>query len=318
MGLVAFIPAPPTNGFQVGPLRFNLYGLCIAVGVLAAFWLANRCWVQAGGEPGELERPAIWGVVAGFLGGRLGYVITHTGDFGDNPLEVFAIWQGGLALYGGLTLGILTGLWVARRRGLPVLRALDAAIPAIPLAQAVGRWGNYFNQELFGTPTTLPWALEVDPDRRPDRYATAETFHPTFLYESLWNLAVVAVLLRVSARWRLRPGSLSLLYLILYGAGRFGLELLRTDTTYRLLGLSRNGWISLALVVGASLWLWLRERRGPRADATEEPPIGPATARAAGDADTGEAADGKRHRCSSVDRAAGMANTKARPAWSRT
>src|SRR5918999_62986 len=230
--MLAFIPAPPTNGFSLGPFFFRLYGLCIAVGVLAAFWLANRRWVQAGGEPGELERPAIWGVVAGFLGGRLGYVITHTGDFRDNPLEVLAIWQGGL----------------------PVLRALDAAIPSIPLAQAFGRWGNYFNQELFGTPTTLPWALEVDPEHRPDRYADAATFHPTFLYESVYNLLVVAILLRVSATRRLRPGSLSLLYLVLYGAGRFGLELLRTDTTYRLAGLSRNGWISLALVAGGSVW----------------------------------------------------------------
>jgi prolipoprotein diacylglyceryl transferase len=264
--MLAYIPAPPTNGFQLGPFFFHLYGLCIALGVLAAFWLANRRWVQAGGKPGELERPAIWGVIAGFLGGRLGYVLTHTGDFRDNPLEVFAIWQGGLALYGGLTVGILTGLWVARRRGLPVLRALDAAIPAIPLAQAFGRWGNYFNQELFGTPTTVPWALEVDPEHRPDRYADFATFHPTFLYESIYNVAVVVILLRVSATRRLRPGSLSLLYLVLYGAGRFVLELLRTDTTFRLLGLSRNAWISLALVFGGSLWLWLRERRRPAGD----------------------------------------------------
>ena len=172
------------------------------------------------------------------------------------------IWEGGLALYGGLTLGILTGLWVARRRGLPVLRALDAAIPAIPLAQAFGRWGNYFNQELFGTPTTLPWALEVDPEHRPERYASSATFHPTFLYESLYNLAVVAVLIRVGATRRLRPGSLSLLYLVLYGAGRFLLELLRTDTTFRLFGLSRNAYVSLAVVVGGSVWLFLRERGG--------------------------------------------------------
>jgi prolipoprotein diacylglyceryl transferase len=268
---LAFIPPPPTNGFRVGPLFFHLYGLCIAMGVLAAFWLANRRWVEAGGKPGELERPAIWAVVAGFLGGRLGYVLTHTGDFRGRWLHVLAIWEGGLALYGGLTVGILTGLWVARRRGLPVLAALDAAIPAIPLAQAFGRWGNYFNQELFGTPTTLPWALEVDRAHRPERYASFATFHPTFLYESLYNLAVVAVLLRVSATRRLRPGSLSLLYLVLYGAGRFGLELLRTDTTYRLLGLSRNGWISLAVVAGASTWLWLRERRRPAA----EPDTGP-------------------------------------------
>jgi prolipoprotein diacylglyceryl transferase len=278
---LAFIPAPPTNGFHLGPLFFHFYGLCIAVGILLAFWLANRRWVQAGGRRGELEQPAIWAVVAGFLGGRLGYVATHTGDFRGRWLHVLYIWEGGLALYGGLTLGILTGLWVARRRGLPVLRALDAAIPAIPLAQAFGRWGNYFNQELFGTPTTLPWALEVDPEHRPEQYATAATFHPTFLYESLYNLAVVAVLIRVGATRRLRPGSLALLYLVLYGAGRFLLELLRTDTTYRLFGLSRNAYVSLAVVVGGSVWLFLRERRGspgaePEPAATAA--TGPATA----------------------------------------
>ncbi|HEX8134036.1 MAG TPA: prolipoprotein diacylglyceryl transferase [Actinomycetes bacterium] len=279
---LAFIPAPPTNGFHLGPLFLHLYGLCIAVGVLAAFWLANRRWVQAGGQPGELERPGIWAVAAGFLGGRLGYVATHTGDFRGRWWEVLFIWKGGLALYGGLTLGILTGLWAARRYRLPVLRALDAAIPAIPLAQAFGRWGNYFNQELFGTPTTLPWALRVDPEFRPPQYRGFETFHPTFLYESLYNLLVVGILLRVDATRRLRPGSLSLLYLVLYGAGRFGLELLRTDTTYRLFGLSRNAYISLAVVIGGSVWLFLRERRRPvieEAEAAEAaPPDEPATA----------------------------------------
>jgi prolipoprotein diacylglyceryl transferase len=268
---LAFIPPPPTDGVQIGPLFLHLYGLCIALGVLAAFWLANRRWVAAGGKPGELERPGIWAVAAGFIGGRLAYVATHTGDFSDRPWEVFYIWKGGLALYGGLTLGILTGIWAARRYHLPVLRALDAAIPAIPLAQAFGRWGNYFNQELFGTPTTLPWALEVDPQFRPERYAEFATFHPTFLYESLYNLLVAWILIFVGARRRLRPGSLALLYLVLYGAGRFLLELLRTDTTYRLLGLSRNAYVSLAVMVGGSVWLYLRERRRPPAEQPGEP-----------------------------------------------
>jgi prolipoprotein diacylglyceryl transferase len=278
---LAFIPPPPIDGFQIGPLKLHLYGLCIAAGVLAAFWLANRRWVAAGGKPGELERPGIWAVAAGFLGARIAYVSTHTDRFHGRWWEVLFIWQGGLALYGGLTLGILTGIWAARRYRLPVLRALDAAIPAIPLAQAFGRWGNYFNQELFGTPTTLPWALEVEPGFRPERYRQFETFHPTFLYESLYNLAVVAVLLRVGATRRLRPGSLALLYLVLYGAGRFLLELLRTDTTFRLFGLSRNAYVSLAVVVGGSVWLFLRERRrpaeaeaGPAAPEDAGPPAG--------------------------------------------
>jgi prolipoprotein diacylglyceryl transferase len=290
---LAFIPAPPTNGFHLGPLFLHLYGLCIAVGVLAAFWLANRRWVQAGGKPGELERPGIWAVAAGFVGGRLGYVATHTGDFRGKWWEVLFIWKGGLALYGGLTLGILTGLWAARRYRLPVLRALDAAIPAIPLAQVFGRWGNYFNQELFGTPTTLPWALRVDPEFRPPQYRQFETFHPTFLYESLYNLLVVAILLRVGATRRLRPGSLALVYLVLYGAGRFGLELLRTDTTYRLFGLSRNAYISLAVVIGGSVWLALRERRRPAAEAAEEPEAAPPGGPAAAETTTGAQAGGE-------------------------
>jgi prolipoprotein diacylglyceryl transferase len=294
---LAFIPPPPIDGFQIGPLNLHLYGLCIAAGVLAAFWLANRRWVAAGGKPGELERPGIWAVAAGFLGARIAYVSTHIDKFHGRWWEVLYIWQGGLALYGGLTLGILTGIWAARRYRLPVLRALDAAIPAIPLAQAFGRWGNYFNQELFGTPTTLPWALEVERDFRPAQYKAFETFHPTFLYESLYNLAVVAILLRVGATRRLRPGSLALLYLVLYGAGRFLLELLRTDTTFRLFGLSRNAYVSLAVVVGGSVWLFLRERRRPAAEAEAEPaePAAPADAEppppatAGGDEDAGDA-----------------------------
>jgi len=262
LGPLAFIPPPPTNGVRVGPLFLHLYGLVIAIGILFAVSLARRRWQALGRDPAELERPMFWAVVSGFVGGRLGYVITNTGKYRGNWLQVLAIWKGGLALYGGLTLGILAGIFVARRRGLPVLLALDAAIPGIPLAQAFGRWGNYFNQELFGTPTTLPWALEVERDYRPKRYVEYATFHPTFLYESLYNLLVVGVLLWLSRRKTLRTGSIVLAYLALYGLGRFFLELLRTDTTYRLFGLSRNAYVSLAVVVGASTWLWLWQRRG--------------------------------------------------------
>ena len=261
MSPLAFIPAPPTNGWQVGPFFFHLYGLCIALGILAAVSLARRRWQATGRDPGELEIPMFWGVVAGFVGGRLGYVSTHLDRFDGQWLHVLYIWEGGLALYGGLTLGILTGVLVARRRGLPMLAALDAAIPAIPLAQAFGRWGNYFNQELFGTPSSLPWALQVDPPYRPDRYAEFATFHPTFLYESLYNVVVVLILLRVSATRRLRTGSLVLVYGILYGTGRFLLELLRTDTDWRLFGLSRNAYVSIAVVLVSTLLLVVRQRR---------------------------------------------------------
>src|SRR6266702_4432444 len=265
--MIAYIPAPPSNGFHLGPLFFHLYGLMIAIGILLAVALARRRWAARGHDPVTLERPMIWAVVAGFVGGRVGYVITHSGDFRGRWWHVIAIWEGGLALYGGLTLGILAGIWVARRSGLPVLAALDAAIPGIPLAQAFGRWGNYFNQELFGTPTTVPWALRVDPAHRPARYRAFETFHPTFLYESLWDLVIVGTLLWLSARRKLHTGSIVLCYLGMYAFGRFGLELIRTDTTFRLLGLSRNAWVSLGVVVGAGVWLYLRERRRPAAPA---------------------------------------------------
>ncbi len=282
--LLAYIPPPPTSGFHLGPLYFHLYGLCIALGILAAVALAQHRWELAGHDRNELDWPMFWAVVAGFAGGRLGYIITHSGDYRGRWLHLLYIWEGGLALYGGLTLGILTGIYVAWRRGLPVLAALDAAIPSIPLAQAFGRWGNYFNQELFGTPSRLPWALRVDPDHRPDRYLGAATFHPTFLYESLYDLVVVVVLLRVSAKRVLRTGSLVLLYVVLYGFGRFWLELLRTDTTFRLFGLSRNAWVSLLAMVGGSAWLYLRERGG-RAP-VEVPAAEPA---AAGGAERGPA-----------------------------
>jgi prolipoprotein diacylglyceryl transferase len=283
---LASIPPPPSEGFHVGPLFFHFYGLMIAIGVLFAFWLARRRWQQAGHNPTEIEVPGIWAVAAGFVGARLAYISTHFGEFRGRWWHLVAIWEGGIALYGGLTLGILTGIWVARRRGLPVLAALDAAIPAIPLAQAFGRWGNYFNQELFGTPTRLPWALEVERAHRPRRYLEFSTFHPTFLYESIWDLLVVGALLYLSARRALRTGSIVLCYLLLYALGRFLLELIRTDTTYRLFGLSRNAYVSLAVMVGAGVWLYRRERGGT--GETREPATVGAVPAGAGTAPAGE------------------------------
>ena len=287
MSPLAYIPPPPTNGIHLGPLFFHLYGLCIAIGILAAVSLARRRWQQAGHDPAELERAAFWGVVAGFVGGRLAYVSTHSGDFAGRWLHVVAVWEGGLALYGGLTLGIAVGALVAWRQGLPVGAALDAAVPGIPLAQAFGRWGNYFNQELFGTPTRLPWALEVEPRYRPDRYAGFETFHPTFLYESLFNLLVCGLLVWIGNTRRLRTGSLLLCYAVLYATGRFFLELLRTDTTYRLAGLSRNAYVSILAVLAGSAALVWRERRRRRAD-EEQDEEASASALAAVAAVTGE------------------------------
>lgn len=255
MLLFASIPSPPINGFEIGPLRITFYGILIATGVALAWALTRRRYAAGGGDADVVERALLWMVVLGFLGARFAYVSTHLERFEGRWWSVFAIWEGGLAFYGGLTVGAITAVVLMRRWGGDLMLLVDAAAPAVPLAQAVGRWGNYFNQELFGTPTDLPWGLEIAPIHRPPAYADAPTFHPTFLYESLWNIGLVVVILQLEKRYPRVRGRLLSLYLIGYGIIRFLLELIRTDTTFRFLGLSRNGWVSLgAILVGIVLF----------------------------------------------------------------
>ncbi|HEX6254613.1 MAG TPA: prolipoprotein diacylglyceryl transferase [Euzebyales bacterium] len=261
--ILATIPPPPGQLIEIGPLTIHYYGVLIGIGVLLAIVLGRRRWAALGGDPDQVDRVGFIAVLAGLLGGRMGYVITHSGDFAERPWAVLYLWEGGLALFGGLTIGILVGLWQARRLGMPLPAAVDAILPGLPLAQAVGRWGNYFNQELYGTPTDLPWALAVEPPFRVEPYTDFATFHPTFLYESLLNLLLVGVLLWLGTNRRLRQGSLGFAYLAGYGLVRFFVELLRTDTTFRLLGLSRNNWIALAVCVGGLVGLWWWQRHGP-------------------------------------------------------
>ncbi len=263
MHLVASIPSPSVNGIELGPFDLRAYGVLIATGVLVAWTLTRRRYEAMGGDPEVADLVALRAVVLGFLGARLAYVIPRLDRFaGDDWWRVFAIWEGGLALFGGLTLGAITAIVLLRRHGGDIGAFADAAAIGVPLAQAIGRWGNYFNQELFGTPSRLPWAVEIDPVHRPAAYAEFATFHPTFLYESLWNLALAGTLLLVERRTSLRRGNLFALYAAGYGVMRFLLELIRTDTTFRFLGLSRNGWVSLLLVVGATAVVVVRERRG--------------------------------------------------------
>ncbi len=267
--VLASFPSPPVTGFDLGPLDLRAYGVLIATGVLVAWTLTRRRYEAFGGDPDLADLVALRAVVFGFLGARLAYVSTHLDRFaGDDWWKVIAIWEGGLALFGGLTLGTITAVILLRRHEGDVAAFADAAAIGVPLAQAIGRWGNYFNQELFGTPTSLPWAVEIDPAFRPAAYAEFATFHPTFLYESLWNLALAGVLLLVERRGTLRRGTLFALYLAGYGVMRFLLELLRTDTTFRVLGLSRNGWVALVVVIGATVFAVRRERAGD-ADARE-------------------------------------------------
>lgn len=227
----------------------------MAVGVLAAVVITTRRYERLGGNPSELERILVWVIVLGFLGARAAFVSTRLSNYSDRPWAVFALWEGGIAIFGGLVVGGLVAVLMLRRSGQDFWTFADSAALGLPIAQAIARWGNYVNQELFGTPTDLPWALEIDPINRPAEYASFETFHPTFLYESLWNLVVVVpMLLWVERRFELRRGVLFGVYLTSYGVIRFLNELIRTDTTFRFLGLSRNAWTALgAITLGVGL-----------------------------------------------------------------
>lgn len=263
VSLLASFPSPAQNVLEIGPLTINYYGVLIAVGVIVAILVSKKRYERFGGSGSMLESIAIWAIVIGFLGARAGYVLTHSGRFVDRPWAVFYIWEGGLALYGGLIFGSLTAIYLLNRRGGDIFSFGDAAAVGLPLAQAIGRWGNYVNQELFGTPSDLPWAVEIDPDSAAAAgYAGFETFHPTFLYESLWNvLVLVPVILLLEKSGRLAKGASFGVYVAMYAFIRFGMELLRTDTTFRFFGVSRNGWISLAAFIGGLAWIWWTQKR---------------------------------------------------------
>jgi prolipoprotein diacylglyceryl transferase len=265
--VIASIPSPSFNDISIGPLTIHIYGILMGLAVAAAYLTAVIRYQKFGGDRRLGERAGFWAVVIGFTGARLAYVSTHTHRFQDDWLGVFRLWEGGIALFGGLIGGTLAVLWVLRRGGGDFGKFADAISIGLPAAQAIGRWGNYFNQELFGTPTDLPWGLEIDAANRPAEYATAETFHPTFLYESIWNVGIIVFILWLERRVRWRRPRLFTLYMVLYGFIRFWLELIRTDTTFRFLGLSRNGWVALAVVIGGSIWFWIL--RGERTETAE-------------------------------------------------
>jgi prolipoprotein diacylglyceryl transferase len=271
MTLLASIPSPPISGFEIGPLRVTFYGILIAIGVMLGWRLTVKRYEEKGGDPALAERILIWMVVIGFLGARLAYVSTHLSRFEGEWWKVLAIWEGGLALFGGLTAGALTVIILNRRWGGSLPLFLDSVAPAVPLAQAFGRWGNYFNQELFGTPTNLPWGLEIAPENRPEAYPDATTFHPTFLYESIWNLGLSALIIWLDKRVPSLRGRLIGVYLIGYAAMRFALELIRTDTTFRFWGLSRNAWVSLVVVVIGTLVLIWKPRQKDDVDSSSLP-----------------------------------------------
>jgi prolipoprotein diacylglyceryl transferase len=269
--ILASIPSPSDNAIKIGGLELRAYGLAIALGVIAAVWIARRRWAARGGDPDDISRIALWAVLAGLIGARLYHVITDHDRFEGRWLHAFAVWEGGLGIPGGLIAGVGVGAFVAHRRGLPVAQLLDVVAPALPVAQAIGRLGNWFNQELFGRPTDLPWGLEIDPAHRPAGYLNVATFHPTFLYEALWNLALAGGLVLWERHHpNSRPGRLFALYVAGYAVGRAWVEALRIDPAAQLFGVRWNIWMSFIAFVGAVGWLVFDSWRA-RQEAEREP-----------------------------------------------
>ena len=265
--LAGSIPSPSSN--RLGPL--HMYGLMIALGVIAAVELGRSRWRARGGNPDDVYAIALWAVPAGLIGARLYHVITDWNRlYADHPGDIVKIWNGGLGIPGGIVAGVGVGVWVAHHRGWRLGPGLDALIPGIPLAQAIGRLGNWWNQEVFGRPTSLPWGLEIAPEHRPLDYVTSTTFHPTFLYELLWNLALCGLLIWLDRTRTMRPGTVLPLYIGGYFLGRLWIEALRSDTASEILGLRVNIWLSILGIGGAAVALAVRGVR-LRPDDSDEP-----------------------------------------------
>jgi len=275
----ADIPSPPRGVWEIGPIPIRAYALCIIAGIIVAIWWGEKRWVARGGRGGHILDVAVWAVPFGLVGGRLYHVITdadtYFGDGPKGPIDALKIWDGGLGIWGAIALGAV-GAWIAcKRRGVPLPAVADAVAPGIVVAQAIGRLGNYFNQELYGAPTDLPWALIIY-ERVPDQLTGVSTgqvltvdgvpqiVHPTFLYELLWNLGVAALVVWADRKFRLGHGRAFALYVAAYTAGRFWIELMRTDHANTILGLRVNVWVSALVFAGAVAYIVIARKRGER------------------------------------------------------
>ncbi|MGY9064265.1 prolipoprotein diacylglyceryl transferase [Streptomyces sp. CAS3] len=268
--LLAAIPSPSVNGFHLGPLYIHFYGLMYVVGIGLAVYLGRRRWQAAGGDPELVDEVAMWGVPFGILGGRIYFDLTTPKGIPHHWWGPLAVWDGGLGIWGGVALATVVCVWRLRRAGAPVAGMMDALAPCLLIAQAIGRIGNYFNQELFGGPTSLPWGLEIDPAYRPAGYLQNATFHPTFLYELIWNLLLAALLIRLGRSGRIRPGGLFPLYVAGYSAFRVFEESLRVDYSQYFLGLRLNFYIAALVALAGVVWFVLLQRRTP-GEAIAEP-----------------------------------------------
>ncbi|MFZ3469651.1 prolipoprotein diacylglyceryl transferase [Streptomyces sp. 4.24] len=294
---LAFIPSPSTGVLELGPIPLRGYAFCIIIGVFVAVWLGNKRWVARGGKPGTVADIAVWAVPFGLVGGRLYHVITdyqlYFGE-GRNWVDALKIWQGGLGIWGAIALGAV-GAWIGcRLRGIPLPAWADALAPGIALAQACGRWGNWFNQELYGRATDLPWAVEITDG--PNR--VAGTYHPTFLYESLWCVGVALLVIWADRRFTLGHGRAFALYVAAYCVGRGWIEYMRVDEAHHILGLRLNVWTSIVVFVLAVIYLVLSAKLRPGREEVVEPGAADAVAGAedgdgaagSGDAKSAEAA----------------------------
>jgi len=253
------IPSPSVSVIEVGPLTLHFYALCIILAIAVAIYVGKERYSASGGNPEEVLDASIWAVPFGILGGRLYHVISSPQQyFGDNgnPIEALQIWKGGLGIWGAISIGALGALIYFRthQTTLPFSKFLDALAPGVLLAQAIGRLGNWFNQELFGNPTTLPWGLEIAVANRPVGYKQFETFHPTFLYELLWCLLIAILLIKLPGILRKIPkksGDIFAMYVLGYTIGRLAIESIRIDAANQILGFRVNSWISLLVILGS-------------------------------------------------------------------
>jgi prolipoprotein diacylglyceryl transferase len=258
---LAYLPSPDRGVWDLGPVPVRAYALCILAGVLVAVVVGDRRFRARGGQRGVVADVATIAVPFGIVGARVYHVLTSPAAYLDDPVSALYVWQGGIGIPGGIAGGALASWIVCKRRGIAPGAFADSVAPGVALAQAVGRVGNWFNQELFGRPTTLPWGLEIDPDN-PDALEGAQAYHPTFAYEALWNVGVAAVVIWADRRFRLGHGRAFMLYVALYGVGRLWIEGLRIDDAATLVGLRLNQYTALAAILAGLVYLVVRRRSG--------------------------------------------------------
>ena len=266
-----FIPSPGQGVWHLGVIPIRAYALCIILGVVVAIWMGERRFVARGGKRGQVSDIAIWAVPFGLVGGRLYHVVTDPRNYfgkGGEPIKALYVWQGGLGIWGAIALGAVGAYIGCRRYGLKLPPMADALAPGIVVAQAIGRWGNWFNQELYGKPTTLPWGLKIDQSHRQSldpKYQQFETFHPTFLYECGWDLGVAALVIWADRKFKLGHGRAFAVYVMGYTAGRAWIEYLRIDAVEAndVFGLRLNVWTSIFVFIGAAVYFVVAGRRHP-------------------------------------------------------